>query len=300
MTFTSKLHGHANFQGADEIGSNNTLLAGTYPTYFDDNRGIFNFNGDLVYSTRRITAMAALGINKTTGFNLQLAPRVGAAFTVAKNTIIKASWGQAYKVPSFYSISDPNIGNPSLVPEKVTGLDASLQQRFGEKLTLSAGYYYNHFTDLIHFSAKLFKLVNLSSVRTQGLETSASYSIARYLQVNAWGTILDWKIEGSSEPLRDQPDWQAGFTVDAQFPKHIKASSATFWTGQRYDFQVPVPEIASVGGYSTTNIVVAYDGLRRTSLFARIDNLFNASFHEYIGFPNPGIAVQVGMQYRLH
>ena len=298
VTFSPRVQAHLNFQGADENGYNDTVIAGKYATHFDDNRGIFNFGGDVVYSGPRITAMAAIGVNQTAGFSVQLAPRVGAALTVAKNTIVKASWGQAYKVPSFYSISNPSIGNPNLVPEKVTGLDAGLEHGFGEKLKLSATYYYNHFTDLIDFSAQQFKLVNRSSVRTQGMETSASYAVARYLKINAWGTFLDWKIYSSSEPLRDQPDFQAGVTLDAKFPKHFTASSTTLWTGRRYDFQVPVPQIDSVGGYSATNLVVAFGGLRRTSIFARINNLFNANYHEYIGFPNPGIAVQVGVSYQ--
>lgn len=300
LDFGSKLQGHVNFQGADEIGSNDTILAGTYPTHFDDNRGIFNFNGDLVHSSRRITAMVALGINKTAGFDAQVAPRVGAAFTIAKNTILKSSWGQAYKVPSFYAVSNPNIGNPNLVPEKVTGLDASVQHGFSDKLSLSAGYYYNRFSHLIDFSPQLFQLVNRSSVRTQGLETSVSYAVTHNFQVNAWGTLLNWKVESSTEPLRNQPDWQAGLSLDARFPKHIRASSTTLWKGRRYDFQVPVSSITSVGGYSTTNLVMAYDGLRNTSFFARIDNLLNARFHEYIGFPDPGISVQIGVRYRFH
>jgi vitamin B12 transporter len=191
------------------------------------------------------------------------------------------------------------VGNPSLFPEKVSGLDVGAQCIFLEKLTLSASYYYNHFSDLIDFSAQEFKLVNRTDVRTQGLETSASYAFAHYFKVDAWGTFLDWNMESSSEPLRNQPDWQAGLSLDVKFPKHIIASSSTYWTGRRFDFQVPVPLIKSVGGYSTTNLVVGYDGLRHTSLFVRINNVFNARFHEYIGFPNPGIAVQAGVSYRL-
>jgi outer membrane cobalamin receptor len=69
--------------------------------------------------------MGALGVNKTSGFNVQLAPRIGGSVTVAKKTIVKASWEQTYNAPSFYSISDPLVGNPNLVPGKLTGLSAT-------------------------------------------------------------------------------------------------------------------------------------------------------------------------------
>jgi vitamin B12 transporter len=299
FSFSPKLQSHLHFQGADEIGKNDTLLAESYPTHFNDNRGIFNFGGDAVYSNKAVTAMAALGVNKTSGFNVQMAPRLGASLKVAKNTIVKTSWGKAYKVPSFYSISDPVVGNPSLLPEKVSGLDVGVQRSFREKLVVAATYYHNHFSDLIDFSHQQFKLVNRTSVRTQGWETSASYGFSHYLQLDAWGTLLDWKVESSSEPLRNQPDWQAGFNLNVKLPKQVVVWSSTYWTGRRYDFQIPVPAIVSVGGYSTTNLVIEYGGLRHTSLFVRLNNVFDTHFHESIGFSNPGIAVQAGVSYRL-
>ena len=299
FNFAPKWQGHFNAQGADEIGGNNTLIQNLYTSRFSTNRGVVNGSGDLVYFTPRMTAMVALGVNKTSGFQVQIAPRVGAALPVAKNTILKASWGQAYKVPSLYALENPSVGNPRLLPEKVTGLDAGVQHRFGDHLTLSGTYYYNLFSNLIDFSATEFRLVNRTRVRTQGVETDASLSVGHGIQLRAWGSTLNWKIESSNEPLRDQPDWQAGFSIDTKLPKQIRASTTTVWVGRRYDFQLPAPAINSVGGYSTTNLVLGYDGLRRIGLFARVDNLFDRRFHEYLGFPNPGISCQVGVTYRL-
>jgi vitamin B12 transporter len=297
--FAAKWQGHFNVQGADEIGDNNTIVNNIYSSRFSTNRGVFNGSGDLVYSTSRMTGMAALGVNKTAGFQAQLAPRVGVSLPIWKNTIVKASWGQAYKVPSLYALENPSVGNPSLLPEKVTGMDAGVQHRFGYIFTVSGTYYYNLFSNLIDFSSTAFRLVNRTRVRTEGVETEASLLVAHGIQLKAWGSSLNWKIESSSEPLRDEPDWQAGFSIDAKLPKQIRASATTLWVGRRYDFQLPAPAIDSVGGYSTTNLVVGYDGVRRMGLFARVDNLFNRRFHEYLGFPNPGISCQVGVMYHL-
>jgi vitamin B12 transporter len=295
-----KWQAHFNVQGSDEIGVNNTLLANLYNSNFSTNRGIVNGNGDLVYFTNRMTGMAALGINKTAGFSTQVAPRVGVAVTVVKNTIVKASWGQAYRVPDLYALENPSIGNPDLVPEKVTGLDAGVQHRFGSNFTLSGTYYYNLFSNLIDFSSTLFRLVNLTRVRTEGVETEASLAVTSKIQIKAWGSSLDWNIESSTqEPLRDEPDWQAGVSVDAKLQKRIRASATTLWVGRRYDFQLPAPAIDSVGGYSATNLILGYDAFRHVTMFARIDNAFNTRFHEYLGFPNPGIACRVGVTYHL-
>ncbi len=300
FNFAPRWQAHFNAQAADEIGGNNTLISNLFSSPFSTNRGVVNGTGDLIYFTQRMTAMAALGVNKTSGFKTQIAPRVGATLPVAKkNTIVKISWGQAYKVPSLYALENPSVGNPSLLPEKVTGFDAGVEHRFGGRLTLSGTYYYNLFSNLIDFSATEFRLVNRTRVRTEGVETDAALSVGHGIQLKAWGSSLNWKMESSSEPLRDQPDWQAGFSIDAKLPKQIRASSATVWVSRRYDFQLPAPAIDSVGGYSTTNLVLGYDGFRRTGLFARVDNLLDRRFHEYLGFPNPGISCRVGVTYRL-
>ena len=293
-----KWQGHFNVEGADDVGTNNTLIANLFSSNFSTNRGIVNGTGDLVYFTSRMTAMAALGIDKTAGFQVQVAPRVGAAVTVAKNTIVKASWGQAYRVPDLYALENPNVGNPALLPEKVTGLDAGIERRFGN-FTLAGTYYNNMFVNLIDFSATEFRLVNRAHVRTDGVEAEASLSLPHGIRVKAWGSSLNWTIESSSEPLRDEPDWQTGFSADAVLPRHIRVSSTTLWVGKRYDFQLPAPTVGSVGGYSATNLTTGYDGFRRISLYARVDNVFNQRFHEYLGFPNPGISCRVGMTYRL-
>jgi len=299
FNFSPKWQGHFNLQGADEIGNNNTLIDNSFGSQFSSNRGVFYESGDLIYSARHVIGMVALGINKTAGFHTQLAPRVGAALPVTTNTIIKASWGQAFKVPSFYALGNPSVGNPNLLPEKVTGMDAGVQHRFGDRLSLSGTYYYNLFSNLIDFSATAFRLVNRTRVRTEGMETEASLSITHDIQLRAWGSLLNWKIESSNEPLRDQPDWQAGFSVSASLPRGFQASSTTLWVGRRYDFQLPAPQIDSIGGYSATNLIVGYDGFRHIGLFARVDNVFNRRFHEYLGFPNPGISCRVGVTYRL-
>jgi vitamin B12 transporter len=94
FNFAPRWQGHFNAQGADAIGGNNTRIDSLYSSRFSTNRGIVNGSGDLVYFTQRMTAMIALGLDKTSGFHAQIAPRVGAALPVAKNTVVKASWGR--------------------------------------------------------------------------------------------------------------------------------------------------------------------------------------------------------------
>ncbi len=74
----------------------------------------------------------------------------------------------------------------------------------------------------------------------------------------------------------------------------------TLLTGRRYDYQVPVSNQGAVGGYARTDLAVGYTVSNNISAFARFDNLLNARYHEYIGFPNPGIYARLGVNFRFH
>jgi len=54
----------------------------------------------------------------------------------------------------------------------------------------------------------------------------------------------------------------------------------------------------TVGGYSNTNLAANYDLTAKFAIYARAENLFDSGYHEFIGFPNPGIVVRVGVQFQ--
>ena len=80
----------------------------------------------------------------------------------------------------------------------------------------------------------------------------------------------------------------------------LQTRADTLWVGPRYDFQVPVsrPNL-TVGGYSVTNVAASYELSDRVTGFVRIDNLLNRRYHEFVGFPSPGIYARMGFQYRF-
>jgi outer membrane cobalamin receptor len=81
--------------------------------------------------------------------------------------------------------------------------------------------------------------------------------------------------------------------------KRLRARMETNWVGRRYDFSVPQPDQFTAGGYSNSNGVVAYECSEQATLYARADNLLNSRYHEYIGFPAPGITIRAGISFRL-
>ncbi|MBZ5570820.1 MAG: TonB-dependent receptor [Acidobacteriia bacterium] len=297
---SSALMAHLGMGWHDEHGTNDSLISGTTPFSFDLDRNTLDVNGELVYRARRLTASAGLGINKTEGFDGVFSPRVGVNYQLAGSTYVKGSWGKGFFIPSFYALSEPVIGNPALQPEYSQSFDLGIEHSFPRpRVKVSATYFHNRMTNLVDFDSNVFKLINRTNVLTQGVEFASAYQITRRLELGGEFSYLDWSLENTTQPLRYVPRWRGGMDVDWRINRHLYSRVETLVVGRRYDFQIPVQSIETVGGYSTTNLILNYEVNRALSAHVRVENLLNSNYREYIGFPNPGAYVRAGFTYRL-
>jgi outer membrane cobalamin receptor len=141
--------------------------------------------------------------------------------------------------------------------------------------------------------------MNLSQALIHGVEFGADYAAKDNIRFGLEFSYMTWNLRDSTQPLRNIPHGNGGVHLDWRFSARFRARAETQWMGRRYDFQIPVPDETSVGGYSNTNISASYDLSRKVYLYLRADNAFDSKYHEYIGFPNPGAAVRIGVRYRL-
>ena len=301
VTFTDHWSGHFVGGFKDENGASNGLLAGIVPTHFQLDRPEVHGSGEIVFNSNRFTASAGSGVDKSSGFNPHPASRVGANLRLfGGRTTLRSTWASAFQLPSMFALGDPTIGNPALRPEKNRAFDAGIEQQFSRlQSRFSLTYFWNSFSDLIDFSATQFRLVNRTNAHTQGVELSATAVPWSRLRIQGDVSYLDWKLENTTEPLRDQPHWQGGLRADWTVTKAFHAEINTRWVGRRFDFQVPAPLIDAVGGYSTSSIAATYTVSKQVSTYARIDNVFDRRYHEFLGFPNPGIYARVGVKYHF-
>lgn len=298
---SSALMAHLGVGWHQEHGNNESIISGTTPFGFDLERNTLDVNGELVYRARRLTATAGVGINKTEGYDTVLSPRVGANYQLAGSTFLKASWGKGFFIPSFYALSEPVIGNPALQPEYSNSFDVGIEHTFPTPhLKLSATYYHNSMTNLVDFDSNIFKLVNRDSVLTQGIEFASTYQVNSRLQFGGEFSYLNWSLKNTTQPLRYVPHWHGGANVDWRITSRLHSRAEGLFVGRRYDFQIPVQDIDTVGGYTTINLILNYDVSEAMSMHVRVENLLNSGYHEYIGFPNPGAYVRAGFTYQLN
>lgn len=301
VSFSNKWSAHFIAGAKDENGTNNGILANIIPDRFHLDRPEIHGNGEIVYNSNRLTMSGGSGVDKTSGFDPHPASRAGANLRLfGARTTLRSTWASAFQLPSMFALGDPVVGNRALKPEQNKAADVGIEQKFNRLQTrVSLTYFWNSFTNLIDFSATQFRLVNRENAHTQGVELGVVTMPYSKLRLEGNVSYLDWKLIGTTEPLRDEPHWQGLLRADWTLNRKFHAEVSTIWVGRRFDFAVPAPLIDSVGGYSTTGVTATYEISKQVSTYTRIDNVFDRRYHEFLGFPNPGIYARVGMKYHF-
>jgi outer membrane cobalamin receptor len=285
----------------EETGNAAGFLAGTIPSAYRIIRTSMQANAEAQYSTGSFTATAGLSLQKTNDYGEVTSPRLRLSWRVNQSGLrLKTSWAKGFKLPSFYSLADPNVGNPALRPERSRAFDGGFEQAFGKTgISISAAYFRNDYRDLVDFSSTLFRLVNRSQALTQGIEFGAQYSATRKVHFGLEFSYTAWKLQDTSDPLRNIPHANGGIHADWQISRRLRARAETQFMSRRYDYELPAPEETTVGGYSNTNLSADYALSERVTAYLRADNVLNSKYHEYIGFPNPGISMRLGVVYHI-
>ena len=296
-----KLSATAGVGGKWETGENVGLIADFLPADFSLDRWTTFFNGEVLYLSDQWDFSAGIRADNSDDFDPEYSPHVAGSYRFLQSkTRLKATWGEGYKLPSFLALGDPNIGNPELRPERSRGFDAGIEQDdILGKLFLSVTYYQNSFRDLIDFSPEEFRLVNRRLVTTKGVEWEGRLRVSEDSEVGAHLSYLDADIKNSEEPLRDRPKWRGGIHFDWRLFPSSRLFLSAVWVGSRFDFQLPVPERSVADAYHAVNVAFSQNISRDFVLYARVDNLLDSDYQEFIGFPNPGRYLRAGLSYRF-
>lgn len=256
-----------------------------------------------MYSDIQITGGIRVDIPE--GFETEISPRVAISYQATDTTRFRAGYGEGFKLPGMASLGDPIIGNSQLLPESSQGWDIGIQQHVGDDiLEIELTYFRNRFSNLIDLDPSLarmniFRLVNLRTVTTQGLEVSAQLTPVTGFSAKGFLTYLDTEIEGTSDRLRNRPTWSGGIILTAQPSPTWTLRTQVRAVGTRVDLQIPT-EKDTVAGYVKADLAITYRPTPAWRLFGILENLSNARYDEFLGFPAPPISFRIGIEYSHH
>jgi len=232
----------------------------------------------------------------------RVSPRISAQYEFLPFLDLRGAYGKGFKLPGLASLGDPLIGNPALKPETSTGWDLGMGYHTPQhEFTASITYFHTRFHGLIDLDPDLltqnqFRLTNLNTAITKGWEFSITLSPQAPVSFHANLTSLTTRVTETGEPLRNRPNWRGGLELTVQVLPTVSLSSRVTFVSSRLDFQIPT-QTTSVGGYTKADATLTYRPDPAWSWYAALENLTNASYEEFQGFPGPPLTFRLGIAY---
>jgi len=203
---------------------------------------------------------------------------LAAGYALSDTLRFMASYGTAFKAPTFNELYYPEFGNPNLSPEKSRSFELGLAGEL-EKSHWSVNAFETHIEDLVGFDAN-FSPVNIDKTRILGVETILGFSIRQW-EINTGLTLLDPENQstgsnhGNELPRRAEQSLR--IDVDRNFHNlpNIRCGATLQAENKRYD---DLANTAQMGGYATVDIRGEFAFSKEWLAQARVANLFDKAY----------------------
>jgi vitamin B12 transporter len=207
---------------------------------------------------------------------------------------LMASWGSAFKAPTFNELYFPFFGNPNLKPEESDSFELGLA---GEHAAVawSVNAYQTKIDQLIGFDAS-FNPVNIDKARIRGLEAIASTRLAGWDLAGNLST-LDPENRGHDANRGNQLPRRAKLMARLDADRAVGAwrlGTSLYGEGRRYD---DLANTRSLGGYVTLDLRAAYAVHRDWTLEGKLANLLDKDYRTARLFNQDGRNLMFTVRY---
>jgi outer membrane cobalamin receptor/fucose permease len=208
--------------------------------------------------------------------------------------LLRASFANGYKRPSFYALGDTLVGNRDLKMETSDTFELAVEKIFTDGLW-AAGVtaFQSRYENLIDFDFATFRLVNRSQVRIEGVELSTTWSPLRALSVRLQGTFSQIDLNHGQDTLLYRPESYGSMRIDWRPNGLWTLQAQAQLAGRRFGSSVPTG-MRTLRSYQRIDISASRKMSARAMLFAALDNALDDSYQQAVGFPNPGVQARVG------
>ncbi|MDO8284127.1 MAG: TonB-dependent receptor [Rhodoferax sp.] len=208
-------------------------------------------------------------------------PRVALVWDASLDVTAKLMAGRAFRAPSFnevYSITNPvAIGNPDLLPELVTTVEAAASWQARRDLQVNLSLFRYDMKDTIRLVGG--KYFNTGAVHGNGGELEAVWEASRSMRLTgsySWQTSID---ESTQQDAGYAPHNHVYGRADWRFAGNWMAGAQMNWVSDRRRAAGDVrPKITD---YTTVDVNLATAAKRQQWSFALgLRNIFNADVRE--------------------
>lgn len=274
-----------------EDGTSTGSIANTVDTPFSlnrENQAAFievNYAKEGVFSTRlsaRYDNPEELSSETSINFGLQV--------PISSNLDASFNWGDGFKLPSFFALGHPLVGNPELKPERARNSELRLSYQHENLGRLSVTWFDNHLSDLVDFDSELLTNVNRAVVDITGLEADWEFNSSKNTSFRLFATFMNINTHEEEVVLSGRPEQQAGINFNWQLSEAKSANFDFRHVGEQFDTSLysgtSVREV--LPSYNIVDVNFNLELTENINLLIAVNNLLNETYFEAIGFSSPG------------
>ena len=216
-------------------------------------------------------------------------------YTLGRGLRITASYGTAFKAPTFNELYYPGFGDPDLDPEESESVELGLAGQLAA-VRWSLNLYQTDIDDLIAYDAATFAPGNIDSSRIRGLEAVAATQLDDWA-VDATLTLIDPenRSDGPNKGnlLARRPEQT--FQLDVQRALGpVGVGGSLFMAGRSFD---DAANSARLDGYALVDLRAEYAFTPSLRLQGRVENLFDEDYETADWYNQPGRAYYLTLRY---
>lgn len=214
-----------------------------------------------------------------------------------------ASYGTAFKAPSFNELYYPGYGNPDLEPERSESAEIGLAATVGG-FELGANLFHTEIDDLIAYDSATFGPANIDKARITGLELTATGELAGFL-LSAGATFLDpvnasgGANDGNLLPRRAEQVYT--LSVDRDLGGlglglgEFAVGGDVHHESERYDDLANTTELEA---YTTLDLRASWEATENWGVDFKLSNVFDEDYKTASYYNQQGRAFFLRLTYR--
>ncbi|WP_156013160.1 TonB-dependent receptor domain-containing protein [Thioalkalivibrio sp. HK1] len=220
---------------------------------------------------------------------------VGAGWQLSDDMRLTASWGTAFRAPTFNDLYYPGYANPDLDPEESEAFNIGLAGDI-DTLSWSANYFHRSVDRLIASSAANDYIPqNIEKAGIQGLELTLDGNLSETVFAAAL-TLIDARDLERDRRLPRRPRNSFRLDIDRQLTSHLGIGGTWRLEGERHEY--PFGGGTTVlGGFGTLDLRASYSPAKRWEIAAKIENATDKKYMTAENYNQPGFGLFMTLRY---
>lgn len=266
------------------------------PVDYDFSQKTYAIFSEVRHSIDSVMLEAGFRYDDADEFDSENSFRIGASYSPSFDTRVFAVFNQGHKLPSFFALAHPLVGNSELLPEISDNYEIGFESIFNQDIGYSVVYFANQFENLVDFDSELFTNVNRNTVNASGLEFDINASLGRDLNFTFNARYLDIDAD-LGVTLRKRPNLSGNIRLD--WRNHLMHSSVFVDFRDNFLDSSIATGFVRLGGHAILGVSNTYSYSKQLQFTLNIENALGKSIEDAVGFVQNDIEARVGLSYVL-